>query len=133
MIKPWRSIRRGSPLHRATAANKADAITWVSALKADGATHTDDALEKAFEVLEVNTIVLLSDGAPARINQQQTGVDPIDPEEILQKVAGWNRLRGAKIYTFCFEVFKNNPAEQPLLDFMQKLAEQNGGKMTLIR
>ena len=133
VIKTWKPIRRGTRLHRATPANKAAALKWIKGLKADGATHTDDALKKAFDVLEVNTIVLLSDGAPTHINQQQTGVDPVDPQKILDLVRGMNRLRNAKIYTFCFEVFKKDPAAQPLLKFMEDLAKQNGGKMTLIR
>lgn len=133
VIKTWKPIRRGAPLHRATPANKAAALKWIQNLKADGATHTDDALKRAFDVLEVNTIVLLSDGAPARINQQKNGVDPIDPQEILKKVRAMNRLRNAKIYTFCFKVFEGNPQFAPLLKFMDDLAKQNGGKMTLIR
>jgi hypothetical protein len=133
VIKTWKPIRRGSPLHRANGGNKGEALKWIQNLKADGATHTDDALKKSFDVIEVNTIVLLSDGAPSRINAAGTGVDPINPQEILDKVKAMNRLRNAKIYTFCFEVFKNNPQFEPLLKFMDDLATQNGGKMSLIR
>ncbi|MFC1708129.1 VWA domain-containing protein, partial [Planctomycetota bacterium] len=133
VLKSWKKIGKGAPLHKASPGNKGNAVKWITGLKADGATHTDDALKKGFDVIEVNTIVLLSDGQPARMNAAKNGVDPIPAEEILKKVKGMNRLRGVKIHTFCFEVFKNDPGAQPLLDFMQKLAEDNGGKMTLVR
>ena len=78
-------------------------------------------------------MVLLSDGAPFRANKQTGQGEDIPAQEILDKVMGMNRLRGVKIHTYCFEVFKNMGGAEPLLDFMQKLAEQNGGKMVLIR
>ncbi len=46
-------------------------------------------------------------------------------------VRGLNRLRGVRINTFCFAVFQQNPAEAPLLQFMEDLAKQNGGKLIL--
>jgi hypothetical protein len=133
VIKSWQRVGKGQNLHKATPENKAAAIKWVEAFKAEGATHTDEALEKSFELLEVNTIVLLSDGAPAKFNKQTGQPENISPQEILDKVKGWNRVRGVKIHTFCFEVFKQMAGAEPLLDFMDKLATENGGKMTLIR
>lgn len=131
-LRSWKRIERGG-LERASRGNKKDATKWVEGLQANGMTHTDEALEKAFELLEVNTIVLLSDGAPMKVNKQTNQQEDIDPSEILAKVKGWNRLRGVKIHTFCFEVFTQMAGAEPLLDFMGNLAKQNGGKMTLIR
>ncbi|MHC4829847.1 MAG: VWA domain-containing protein [Planctomycetota bacterium] len=133
VLKSWKKIDKGAPLHKASKGNKADAIKWVTSLKADGATQTDDALEKSFELISVNTIVLLSDGAPSRLDKQSNSIVEIPAQEILDKVKGMNRLRGVKIHTFCFEVFKQSPGAEPLLEFMRKMAEENGGKMSLIR
>lgn len=127
VVKSWQRLGKGQNLHQATPGNKASAVKWVESLKADGLTHTDEAIEKCFELLEVNTIVLLSDGAPFKEPPAQ-----ISGTEIIDKVKGLNRLRGVKIYTFCFEVFKSMNAQE-LLDFMEQLAVQNGGNMTLIR
>ena len=78
-------------------------------------THTDEALKKAFEPVEVNQIILLSDGAPAKV-QGQNQV-PIPTGLILEMVKGLNRLRGVKINTFCFAVFTKMGGAEPLLDF----------------
>ncbi len=130
-IKFWKDPKKAG-LQKATPEGKADAIKFVSALKADGATHTDEALVKAFESIEINTIVLLSDGAPTKYNAQTNQMEPNPPEKILEQVKGLNRLRGVKIHTFCFKVFEKMGGAEPLLDFMKRLAEENGGKMTLI-
>lgn len=132
VLKTWKSIKRGSKLVKASSGGRADAIKWASNLKANGMTHTDESLQAAFDVLEVNTIILLSDGSPYRVNKQTNQGEVIPPQGILDKVKGMNRLRGVKIYTFCFEVFKNSPGAEPLLEFMEKLAKDNGGKMTLV-
>lgn len=130
-IRAWKKAEQG--IQPATPENKADAIQWVSTLKENGWTHTDEALKEAFRNLQINTIVLLSDGAPMRgkPNDPQSGA-PIPPEEIYELVRGLNRLRGVKIHTFCFKVFEGNPQMQPFLDFMNTLAKENGGKMVLI-
>jgi hypothetical protein len=126
-VKWWQPAQPGSALTPATDAAKADAIKWVSELKANGATLTDEALEKAFELVEVNQIILLSDGQPAR-----TVGDNIPTGPILEKVRGMNRLRGVRINTFCFAVFQQSASEKPLLDFMADLAKQNGGRLVLV-
>lgn len=133
ILKSWQKIKQGNHLYPASNGNKAGAVKWISTLKANGMTHTDDALKKAFDLIDVNTIVILSDGAPAKVDKKTQKQMQIDPNDILKKVQGWNRLRGVKIHTFCFEVFKNMQGAEPLLDFMEKLATQNGGKMSLIR
>jgi Mg-chelatase subunit ChlD len=130
VIKAWRPSKQG--LQPATPDNKADALKWISALKADGATHTDDALKEAFANIDVNTIVLLSDGAPARANMKAGTTEPIDPKKVLELAAGLNRLRNVKIHTFCFKVFENMPGMAECLQFMEDLAKQNGGKLNKV-
>jgi hypothetical protein len=174
--RSWRPSRQG--LQPASGANKEDAIKWVSALNAHGATETDVALEEAFANVDVNTIVLLSDGQPTRGRGGQGGgpggggqgggpggggqgggpmgggrgrggMGEIDIQEILDKVKVLNRIRGVKIHTFCFKVFEDmmNGGGQGggrggrggrgmdyerCLDFLRRLAEENGGKLTLV-
>ncbi len=152
-FKAWRPSKQG--LTSAESAARADAIRWVQALEADGATETDRALEESFANTDVNTIVLLSDGQPTRANRpagggpgggpggggggrgRGFGGEEIDPQEILDKVKVWNRLRGVKIHTFCFKVFDElSPSRgfdpQKCLDFLKNLAEENGGKLTKV-
>lgn len=50
----------------ATDANKKSALEFVAALKENGGTYTDDALKRAFDMREIDTIYFLSDGAPAK-------------------------------------------------------------------
>src|SRR6185436_9053163 len=71
VIKAWRPSKQG--LQPATGENRGDAIRWVSDLGANGATQTDDALKEAFANLDVNTIILLSDGQPMRANMKTGG------------------------------------------------------------
>ncbi len=127
-MKFWRPVTQGSALHQAEEGNKADAMKWASNLKENGMTHTDDALKEAFKPVEVNQIILLSDGQPAKVIGGQEQAIPTGP--ILEMVKGLNRLRGVKINTFGFAVFQTN-GQQPLLDFLSELATQNGGKLTL--
>ncbi|HVY60168.1 MAG TPA: VWA domain-containing protein [Planctomycetota bacterium] len=125
--KFWMPLRNGqSALTPAGEGAKADAIKWVSSLKADGGTESEMALKKAFEAIEVNQIVFLSDGAPTK------GQGLADTRALLDVIKGLNRLRGVKINTFCFAVFQRMGGAEPLLQFMEDLAKQNGGKMTLV-
>lgn len=111
-------------------------------LRAEGWTHTDEALEKAFQMPFVDTIVLLSDGAPqkgTRVPPQATeGPDTLIPK-ILSKVRELNAIRKIKIFTFGFEKAgtrePGGAAEaggeafaQMFAKFMKDLAEQNGGE-----
>lgn len=109
----------------ATEQNKAAAIKYVEGLRADGGTYTDDALKRAFQDPEVDTIYLLSDGAPlkkvgnpapmdkwpktpdgkADQNQPVAGDQQIEfAEEMIGEIMDWvrleNRFRHVKIYTF---------------------------------
>jgi hypothetical protein len=122
----WSPIKQGAALVQASDAAKQDAIRWVSTLKANGSTETENAMKKAFEPVEVNQIVFLSDGAPTK------GQGMADTRALLDVIKGLNRLRGVKINTFCFAVFQREPGAEPLLRFMEDMAKENGGKMTLV-
>ncbi len=136
-------------------------LTFVENLRANGATHTDDAMEEAFKDLRVDTILLLSDGQPSKANQRGPGNLV---EKILKRVADINSSRKVRIDTFGFDPAGGakgggaggapggsaggapgggaggapgggagggpggGPAGGSLADFLQRLAEQNGGK-----
>lgn len=112
----------------ATSQNKKSAIGWVSGLGPMGATHTDDALKKAFEDEEFDTMFLLSDGQPFR-NGQMVPVEPI-----LEWVRNANRQRKVKIFTFGFENVKSTQSvnREQMLKLLQGLAKEHNGKFTNI-
>ncbi|MBN1419074.1 MAG: VWA domain-containing protein [Planctomycetes bacterium] len=125
-----------------SSSTKKKAQQFALSLRADGWTHTDEALEKAFQIPFVDTIVLLSDGAPTkgtRVPPQATeGPDTLIPK-ILAKVRELNAIRKIKIFTFGFEKPGSQEpggAAQPgdevyaqmFAKFMRDLAEQNGGE-----
>jgi hypothetical protein len=106
--------------------NKNSAIKWVSGLGPMGATHTDDALKKAFEDEEFDTLFLLSDGQPFR-NGQMVPVNPI-----LEWVRNANRQRKVKIFTFGFANVKSTQSvnKEEMLKLLQGLARDHNGKFT---
>jgi hypothetical protein len=111
----------------ANAGSKKLAIKWVKGLSAMGATYTDEALKKAFENEEFDTMFLLSDGQPFR-----NGLLPVDP--ILEWVCNANRQRKVKIFTFGFESIKSTPLVnlEEMLKLLQGLAQNHNGKFTNI-
>jgi len=122
-VKCWR--RR---LVAASKQNKAAAILFVKSLKAQGDTYTDEALKKAFDDPEVDTIYLLSDGQPWR------GNNPIDVDNILEWVKKSNRFRRIIIHTFGFEQARSTPNMDvgAMMKLLKGLAEQTGGSFTNI-
>ncbi len=100
----------------ATDANKRRASKFVRDFVAEGETWTDAALEAAFDVAGVNTIFLLSDGAPRR-NDTLLHIKPI-----LNWMRDANRFRRIRIHTVGFKQAGSN-----LKRFMKKLATQNHG------
>lgn len=130
---------------RADSRTKARALEFVQQLRAFGPTHTDDALTKAFEDLNVDTIILLSDGAPVRA--QKKTKDLI--QEIHERVAKLNLLAKVKIFALGFEgepryppgmapppggkPDPDAPTIQDLIDFLKKLAADHGGEYHPIR
>jgi len=95
-----------------TTAARAEALEYVKRLGAGGGTNIYGALQLAFEDLDVDTIVMLSDGEPS------VG-DVTDAGSIRQAVLEWNDTRGVKIDT----VALGNS-----LPLMKWIAEDNGGK-----
>lgn len=136
----WKEKKFNPVSVQATAKWKKKARDWISALRADGPTNTLDALEQAFEDKGVDTIFLLSDGAPTGENKKTKDL----MAEILESVAKRNRLAKIKIYTFGFEGEGKLPPGQrrgpppanpdpdavtleDLIDFLKKLATDSGG------
>ncbi len=100
----------------ATVRNKRQAIRYIQDFNPQGETHTDTALQVAFEYPEVDTMFLLSDGAPRRNNQL------LDVEPILTFVKSKNRFRRIRLNTICFK-----QGGSSLRKFMAKLAAENKG------
>jgi len=136
----------------ADAANKEEATAFVEGLRADGGTYTDDAIKAAFEDPDVDTIYLLSDGAPYKKvgnpgeEQRRFAQELID--EILEFVRVENRFRGVVINTYGMDGpgvwHKKWPQPRPvtlptepewlavLSNFMRELAQITGGEYTSI-
>ena len=115
-VKLWKQT-----LVPASASNKKSAVEHIEALKAEGVTVTDLALEAAFAHLETDTIYLVSDGVPTH-----TGSSAGIPEDtpglitlIHNRVEELNFLRGVRIFTLGFQL-----AEE---EFLKKLATDNAG------
>jgi uncharacterized protein YegL len=107
-------------LKAATGSNKSSAIKFVSGFQADSTTHTDDALEKAWENIKdgCDTLYLLSDGSPT--HKGDCSDSDVLIEEILNFFRKHNKFKKVKIFTLGFK-----GANRP---FMMKLAKENNGK-----
>lgn len=122
----------------AAPASVAGAIAFVNEFKARGATHTDEAMEAAFEDPAVDTIVLLSDGAPTK---QGVGDSGSLIQKILEKVRDLNSARRVRIETFGFDGPGAVPGrlggglppaaaagvQSVFVQFLEALAEESGG------
>ncbi|HVR75604.1 MAG TPA: HEAT repeat domain-containing protein [Planctomycetota bacterium] len=92
---------------------RTSAEAFINAAKPEGLTNLMGVLKTAFEYPEVDTIYLLSDGAPT--------IGVTDHTEFLVRLARMNRLRKVKINTISFDP---SAEERKLL---QALSEQNYG------
>jgi hypothetical protein len=110
-------------LSTVTAAVKAQAVQWVQALRPNGATRTDLALELAFQIPEVDTIFLLTDGAPRSEKNE-----PIPIELVLGIAARDNRFRKCRINTVGFI-----QAGGRMRELVEKLARQHDGHCVLLK
>ena len=123
-VNPW----QGSMVV-ATAKNKKEAVEFVEDIEAEGLTATDDALEEAFSDLEVDTIYLITDGAPTHQGTRKRGKLPPDSrkiiEEIHRRTRHLNFLRDVRIFCLGFR-----SAEE---GFLKKLARDNRGRYVRIR
>ena len=126
-INPWQKQK----LVKATSKVKQAAIDFVRKFRPIGTTHTDKALKEAFANKEADTIVLLSDGAPTHDGRYQDTANIIS--SIFSFVQNANRSRKARIDTFGFDSVSTLPAGQQCLDFLKRLASENGGTFTSIK
>ena len=92
--------------------NKAELASRVDKLTPTGGTNIHDALEEAFRDPELDTIYLLTDGAP--------GVGAItNVEELADEVQRWNRTRQVR------QLHGISIGENSRL--LQRLAKESGG------
>lgn len=117
----------------ATDSNKDEALKWVRALKPKGSTYIDGALrtafrmaglgavDKAYPEVSIDTMVLLSDGAPTDSGAPGKQARLMDDEIILQHVREWNVHKRVVIHTVGVDML-------PYIEFLRKLAAENGGK-----
>lgn len=105
-IEPW-----DQELVPATKSNVEKAATHLLMQKPRGGTNIYDTLEKAFEDPNVDTVFLLSDGAPGDGKF-------VHPDDIVREIRKLNRIRQITIHTISL-----GPSP-----FMKKLAEENGGQ-----
>ncbi len=132
-VQPW---NKGAEfLIPANDKNKEEALKYVSNMSPGGGTAIYDALRKAFLAaagspdgkdddlaklkdpkfkLEVDTIFLMTDGTPM-------GGQLADPAKILEAVQEWNKLGRIRVHSV-------GVGEGQNVDFLRKLAAQNGGK-----
>lgn len=124
LAKQWKP-----KMAHATEKNKADAYKWIRALKPAGNTYIDGALrlgfriaglenfDKAYPDIFVDTIVLLSDGAPT---DNSFNAKHMEPKIILDHVAEWNKRKNVVIHCIGVDLVEG-------IQFLKDLAAQNGG------
>ena len=95
-------------------ASRQKALAFVDQAKAQGQTYMLKALETAFENEEVDTIYLLSDGAP-------TPPERAGMKVILERMRKLNRLRSVKVNTIGFDLKEKEK------EFLRKLADEHFG------
>src|SRR5262245_4460642 len=125
-VLPWQE-----KMVPATDANKEAAFTWIRDMAPAGRTYIDGALRLAFKMagmgaydhayagVAIDTIVVLSDGAPTD-NSFPEGKD-MKPDEILDHVREWNPQN--RVIINCVGI--DNVVQG--IEFLKKLAKQNGG------
>lgn len=128
----------------ASEANVTAAIEWIDGLKLEFETNVYDALELAFALGGrgvddryyascVDTIFFLSDGAPTLANLDAGGIGPDDADRVLAAVRRWNALSRVTVHAVGIGLQARRKERDkdghlwPTV-FLQKLAEQNGGR-----
>jgi len=122
-VEPWKKL-----LTAVSQSSVEDAVEFIAGLKARGITVTDEALEVAFTDLTVDTIYLITDGAPTHVGIRGPGMPPDSARlirQILRRVRELNYFRGVRVFTLGFP-----DAEE---DFLKELAADNAGDYTAIR
>jgi len=107
---------------------RSSAVEFIEALEADGITVTDLALQEALADPRIDTIYLITDGAPTHVGLTGPGLPP-DAKELMERILAetraMNHLRGVRIFTLGFE-----GAEE---GFLEQLSGENGGRYVRIR
>ena len=116
-VRVWKEGRL--TVHPLTPANRQSAKDFVSGFIAAGATATDKALEKAYEIDGARAFYLLSDGSPSHGNGKS-----LDLEEVYKVVRSHDKGRGITIHTMGFKGAHK--------EFMTKLAAMTGGRYSEI-
>jgi len=115
---------------KATEKNKERAYKWIRALQPSGSTYIDGALRMGFRLagllnfdkrypdIQVDTIVLLSDGAPTTSDFPVSKL--MEPKVILEHVREWNRDKHVVINCIGVDMVTT-------VQFLKELATENGG------
>ncbi|MDE0961118.1 MAG: hypothetical protein OSB09_10085 [Planctomycetota bacterium] len=111
--------RMSDHLVEATPDQKRRALKFVDNFDPEGLTSTDRALESAFKIPGVRSIVLLSDGMPYRSK------DPIDVLQLLAHIEEINRFEHIPIHTVGFASTSGNAG-----GFLGELSRRNNGTYT---
>lgn len=134
--RPWKPA-----IVQATEANRAEAVAFIEGLREQGGTNTFASLEAAFRDPQIDTIYLLSDGAPmvkaASSTEQMMLFAREEVRRILDLVRRENRFRGLRIYTFGMDGPGVGQTPEPewlaiLSSFMRDLANITGGQFKSI-
>ena len=121
-VSPWERL-----LVEAIEKKRKEALAYIAGLEATGITVTDEALQEALADPRIDTIYLITDGAPTHVGLTGPGLPPDSKnlmERILEETRAVNHLRGVRIFTLGFE-----GAEET---FLKKLSEENGGRYVRI-
>jgi hypothetical protein len=136
-------------MQEASEENVERAIEWIGGLKLEFQTNVFDALDLSFLLAgrgvqdhyyqsEVDTMFVLSDGAPTISHLGKSGIGPDDSERILRSVRMWNSLDRIKVHAVGIGLQKRKSERNkkgalwPAV-FLRKLATQNGGRFVLKR
>ncbi|MDF1666017.1 MAG: hypothetical protein P1V97_29945 [Planctomycetota bacterium] len=149
---PWLSVFSKKLVPASSKSVKSKAVTFIRALKPMGVTWTFNAIRSAFEIIECDNVIVLSDGAPNDPPYgKSAGAAPnpgapgggMSTDDILKEVKGLNNRRKLRIDTFGFDPNAGRGGRRggsviggmsnPYVDFLKKLAKQNGGKFTPIK
>ena len=121
-VSPWKPL-----LVSAARKTRQSGLGFVAGLEAEGITVTDTALRTALEDPKIDTIYLITDGAPTHVGSRGPDLPPDAPQlmdQILRETKAVNHLRGVRIFTLGFE-----GAEE---GFLEKLSEENHGRYVRI-
>lgn len=133
-VKAWQD--RMQPVTKAAITK---AIKYVNSFKPLETTHTDEAMKRAFKDPRVDTVVLLSDGAPVKSKVRDT-------KRLMNKIIKWiqdaNSSRQVRVDTFGFEGQGQWPSRYSglspppptrdqvrlFIKFLKKLSKDTGGR-----